>query len=136
LCDHAIPCTTAPSPQHRAKKPSIRPDLKKVGAFFSVCAAESLHAGGAHLEMTGLQVTECTGGTRAITDEDFNDLTKGSATRVSLPSNRPTSLLATLLRTGRTGNEAAACGYGVVTPAWAELCSFAFLVPATALMAD
>ena len=41
--------------------------------FFSVHAAEGTHAGGVHLEMTGKDVTECTGGARAITDEDLND---------------------------------------------------------------
>ena len=35
--------------------------------------AEGTHAGGVHLEMTGQNVTECTGGARAITDEDLND---------------------------------------------------------------
>ena len=29
--------------------------------------------GGIHLEMTGKNVTECTGGARAITDEDLHD---------------------------------------------------------------
>ena len=42
-------------------------------AFFAVHAAEGTHAGGVHLEMTGQNVTECTGGARAITDEDLND---------------------------------------------------------------
>ena len=35
--------------------------------------AEGTYAGGVHLEMTGQNVTECTGGARAITDEDLND---------------------------------------------------------------
>src|SRR3974390_2023211 len=47
--------------------------LKEVRAFFQVHAAEGTHAGGVHLEMTGQNVTECTGGARAITDEDLND---------------------------------------------------------------
>jgi 3-deoxy-7-phosphoheptulonate synthase len=47
--------------------------LKEVRAFFQVCAAEGVHAGGVHLEMTGQDVTECTGGARAITDQDLND---------------------------------------------------------------
>jgi 3-deoxy-7-phosphoheptulonate synthase len=47
--------------------------LKEVRAFFQVHAAEGTHAGGVHLEMTGQDVTECTGGARAITDEDLND---------------------------------------------------------------
>jgi 3-deoxy-7-phosphoheptulonate synthase len=47
--------------------------LKEVRGFFGVHAAEGTHAGGVHLEMTGQYVTECTGGARAITDEDLND---------------------------------------------------------------
>ncbi len=47
--------------------------LKEVRAFFDVHAAEGTYAGGVHLEMTGQNVTECTGGARAITDDDLND---------------------------------------------------------------
>jgi 3-deoxy-7-phosphoheptulonate synthase len=47
--------------------------LKEVRSFFQVHAAEGTHAGGVHLEMTGQNVTECTGGARAITDEELND---------------------------------------------------------------
>jgi len=47
--------------------------LKEVRTFFQVHAAEGTHAGGVHLEMTGQNVTECTGGARAISDEDLND---------------------------------------------------------------
>jgi 3-deoxy-7-phosphoheptulonate synthase len=47
--------------------------LQEVKTFFSVHAAEGTHAGGVHLEMTGKDVTECTGGARAISDEDLND---------------------------------------------------------------
>jgi 3-deoxy-7-phosphoheptulonate synthase len=46
--------------------------LKEVKSFFQVCAAEGVYAGGVHLEMTGQDVTECTGGVRDITDEDLN----------------------------------------------------------------
>jgi 3-deoxy-7-phosphoheptulonate synthase len=45
----------------------------EVKSFFAVHAAEGTHAGGVHLEMTGQDVTECTGGARAITDQDLND---------------------------------------------------------------
>ena len=41
--------------------------------FFAVHAAEGTHAGGVHLEMTGQNVTECTGGARAITDDGSRD---------------------------------------------------------------
>src|SRR5690242_6738103 len=47
--------------------------LSEVKSFFAVHAAEGTHAGGIHLEMTGKDVTECTGGARAITEEDLND---------------------------------------------------------------
>ena len=47
--------------------------LKEVRSFFEVHQAEGTYAGGVHLEMTGQNVTECTGGVRQITDEDLND---------------------------------------------------------------
>ncbi|MIL09601.1 3-deoxy-7-phosphoheptulonate synthase class II, partial [Salmonella enterica subsp. enterica] len=47
--------------------------LKEVQTFFEVHAAEGTHAGGIHVEMTGKNVTECTGGARAITAENLQD---------------------------------------------------------------
>src|SRR5579862_9366717 len=47
--------------------------LAEVKSFFTIHAAEGTYAGGVHLEMTGKDVTECTGGARAISDEDLND---------------------------------------------------------------
>jgi 3-deoxy-7-phosphoheptulonate synthase len=47
--------------------------LQEVKTFFGVHAAEGTHAGGVHLEMTGQNVTECTGGARAITEADLTD---------------------------------------------------------------
>ena len=47
--------------------------LKEVRSFFDIHLAEGTYAGGVHLEMTGQNVTECTGGVRQITDEDLND---------------------------------------------------------------
>jgi len=47
--------------------------LSEVKTFSAIHAAEGTYAGGVHLEMTGKDVTECTGGARAITDEDLND---------------------------------------------------------------
>jgi 3-deoxy-7-phosphoheptulonate synthase len=41
----------------------------EVRSFFEVHAAEGTYAGGIHLEMTGKDVTECTGGAKAITAE-------------------------------------------------------------------
>ena len=47
--------------------------LSELRTFFEVHRAEGSHAGGIHLEMTGKNVTECTGGARAISDEDLHD---------------------------------------------------------------
>ena len=47
--------------------------LAEVRDFFAVHQAEGSYAGGVHLEMTGNDVTECTGGARAITDAELND---------------------------------------------------------------
>lgn len=47
--------------------------LTEVERFFSVHKAEGTHPGGIHVEMTGKNVTECTGGARAISDEDLSD---------------------------------------------------------------
>ncbi len=47
--------------------------LNEVKDFFAVHAAEGTYAGGVHLEMTGQNVTECTGGARAISDAELND---------------------------------------------------------------
>ncbi|WP_019833499.1 class II 3-deoxy-7-phosphoheptulonate synthase [Sphingomonas sp. PR090111-T3T-6A] len=43
--------------------------LGEVRGFFAVHRAEGTHGGGIHIEMTGQNVTECTGGAVAITDE-------------------------------------------------------------------
>ncbi|HYE51614.1 MAG TPA: 3-deoxy-7-phosphoheptulonate synthase class II [Azospirillaceae bacterium] len=42
--------------------------LAEVRGFFEACRAEGVHAGGVHFEMTGQDVTECTGGAQAITE--------------------------------------------------------------------
>jgi 3-deoxy-7-phosphoheptulonate synthase len=47
--------------------------VSEVKAFFAVHAAEGTYPGGVHLEMTGKDDTECTGGARAVSDEDLND---------------------------------------------------------------
>ncbi len=47
--------------------------LKEVRGFMAIHQAEGTHAGGVHVEMTGKDVTECTGGLRALRDEDLND---------------------------------------------------------------
>ena len=47
--------------------------LREVQQFFAVHNAEGTIPGGVHLELTGKDVTECTGGVRAVTDEDLSD---------------------------------------------------------------
>jgi 3-deoxy-7-phosphoheptulonate synthase len=47
--------------------------LAEVRRFFAIHKAEGTHAGGIHLEMTGQDVTECTGGAAAITDACLRD---------------------------------------------------------------
>ncbi len=46
--------------------------LAEVKNFFEIHQSEGTHAGGVHFEMTGQDVTECTGGAQAISDEDLN----------------------------------------------------------------
>jgi 3-deoxy-7-phosphoheptulonate synthase len=45
----------------------------EIKSFFAVHKGEGTHAGGVHLEMTGKDVTECTGGARAISEADLHD---------------------------------------------------------------
>lgn len=47
--------------------------LREVREFFGIHKAEGTVPGGVHFEMTGKDVTECTGGVRAVTDEDLSD---------------------------------------------------------------
>ncbi len=47
--------------------------LREVREFFAIHKSESTIPGGVHFEMTGQDVTECTGGVRAVTDEDLSD---------------------------------------------------------------
>ncbi len=47
--------------------------LREVREFFAIHAAEGTHPGGVHFEMTGKDVTECTGGVRDVTDENLAD---------------------------------------------------------------
>jgi len=46
----------------------IRDELR---AFFDVHEQMGTHAGGVHLEMTGQNVTECTGGSNTVMDSDL-----------------------------------------------------------------
>ncbi|MEO0670001.1 MAG: 3-deoxy-7-phosphoheptulonate synthase class II [Pseudomonadota bacterium] len=47
--------------------------LREVREFFGVHQAEGTIPGGVHFEMTGQDVTECTGGVRAVSEEDLSD---------------------------------------------------------------
>jgi len=47
--------------------------LSEVRAFFAVHRAEGTHPGGVHFELTGKDVTECVGGTQAITEASLAD---------------------------------------------------------------
>lgn len=46
--------------------------MREVREFFDIHNAEGTVPGGVHFEMTGQDVTECTGGVRAVTDEDLS----------------------------------------------------------------
>ena len=47
--------------------------LTEVENFFAIHHAEGTHPGGIHVEMTGNDVTECTGGARALSADDLQD---------------------------------------------------------------
>ncbi len=47
--------------------------LREVQEFFAIHKSEGTIPGGVHFEMTGQDVTECTGGVRAVSDEDLSD---------------------------------------------------------------
>ena len=47
--------------------------VAEIKSFFAAHRAEGTYAGGVHLEMTGKNVTECTGGARAISEADLHD---------------------------------------------------------------
>jgi len=47
--------------------------LSEVRSFIEIANATGVHPGGVHLEMTGQNVTECTGGARALSDVDLAD---------------------------------------------------------------
>ncbi len=47
--------------------------MDEVRRFMGVHRAEGTHPGGIHVEMTGKNVTECTGGAMALSDSDLSD---------------------------------------------------------------
>ena len=46
--------------------------LTEVGSFFDICRSEGAYPGGVHFEMTGQNVTECLGGSQAISEADLS----------------------------------------------------------------
>ena len=63
----------------------------EIMAFFEVHEQMGTHPGGVHLEMTGQDVTECTGGTAEVTIGDLSSGTSPTATRASTPPRRSSS---------------------------------------------
>jgi len=47
--------------------------LREVHGFFNIHQAENTWAGGVHIEMTGQNVTECTGGARRLSETDLSE---------------------------------------------------------------
>ncbi len=47
--------------------------LSEVESFFDIHRAEGTYPGGLHVEMTGKNVTECTGGARTVEESDLSD---------------------------------------------------------------
>ena len=71
VCD-AMHGNTVKSPSGYKTRP-FDAVLREVREFFAVHRAEGTVPAGVHFEMTGQDVTECTGGVRAVTDEDLSD---------------------------------------------------------------
>jgi 3-deoxy-7-phosphoheptulonate synthase len=47
--------------------------LAEVRGFFAVHRAEGTYGGGIHIEMTGQNVTECTGGAMDVSEQNLGD---------------------------------------------------------------
>ncbi len=78
---HGVPVVWSIDPMHgnvvkAANGYKTRPFdriLGEVRSFVDIAASENVHPGGMHLEMTGQNVTECTGGAFALSEEDLRD---------------------------------------------------------------
>jgi 3-deoxy-7-phosphoheptulonate synthase len=57
----------------RIKTRNFESIISEVRGFFDAHAAEGSWAGGVHVEMTGLDVTECTGGAHRLTEADLGE---------------------------------------------------------------
>jgi 3-deoxy-7-phosphoheptulonate synthase len=75
LCDpmHGNTISTSGSTTSKVKTRNFDSILSEVRGFFDVHAAEGTWAGGVHVEMTGRNVTECTGGAHRLTEADLAD---------------------------------------------------------------
>ena len=60
--------------------------LNEVKNVFAVHQSEGSYAGGLHIEMTGQNVTECTGGAQKISDQDLSSRYPVSYTHLTLPT--------------------------------------------------
>ncbi len=71
LCDpmHGNTTTTA----SKLKTRNFDAMLKEIQGFFDTHAMEGTWAGGVHVEMTGQNVTECTGGARHLTEANLSE---------------------------------------------------------------
>ena len=84
--------------------------LDEVKGFFAVHHAEGTHPGGVHFELTGQDVTECTGGAQAITDSGLG-LRYNTLCDPRLNANQSLELaflLAQELKLGRSSGHAVA----------------------------
>ena len=70
ICDPMHGNTEKSSTGYKTRK--FENILSEVRDFFAVHRAEGTHAGGVHFELTGQNVTECTGGADKITAEDLS----------------------------------------------------------------
>ncbi len=83
--------------------------LAEIRAFIDIAAAEGVHAGGVHLEMTGAEVTECLGGSASHVEAD---LPSRYLTHCDPRLNRAQALdvaqaVARMLAAARAGSDAA-----------------------------
>jgi 3-deoxy-7-phosphoheptulonate synthase len=71
LCDamHGNTITTV----DKLKTRNFDQILSEVRSFFDIHAAEGTWAGGVHVEMTGQNVTECTGGAHRLTEANLTE---------------------------------------------------------------
>jgi hypothetical protein len=87
LSGRAIRCTATRSPPTTTRRARSSGSWRG-GSLLRRARAEGTYPGGIHVEMTGKNVTECTGGARAITATTCRTATTPIATRASTPTRR------------------------------------------------